>query len=188
MRVTETIVVEGKDDESAVLAAVSANIICTHGYGIRQETLELIKKAYETVGIVIFTDPDHAGLKIRDRLLKAFPDARQAFLTQDQAEKCGDIGVENARPESVIKALTAAGCHFDDAAADDPISEASCCFTPVTMRDMIELGLAGCRDSAILRSKAGAALGIGTANCSTFLKRLNFMNIGLEALTEALEK
>ncbi|MCQ2553838.1 MAG: ribonuclease M5, partial [Clostridia bacterium] len=60
MNIKETIVVEGKDDETAVLAAVDANIIITHGYGIRPQTIELIKKAYETTGIIIFTDPDHA--------------------------------------------------------------------------------------------------------------------------------
>ena len=48
MTLKETVVVEGRDDESAVLAAVSANVITTHGYGIRPETLELIKTAYET--------------------------------------------------------------------------------------------------------------------------------------------
>ncbi len=187
VRIKETIVVEGKDDESAVLAAVSANVICTHGYGIRQQTLDLIKKAYDTVGIVIFTDPDHAGLRIRERLLRDFPNARQAFLTREQAEKDGDIGVENARPESVIRALSAAGCQFEGSSADNSEDADPVCFTPVTMKDMTELGLAGGKDSARLRSKAGAALGIGSANCATFLKRLSFMNIGLEDLIKAFD-
>ena len=52
MTLKETVVVEGRDDESAVLAAVSANVITTHGYGIRPEKLELIKPAYDSCGIV----------------------------------------------------------------------------------------------------------------------------------------
>ena len=55
-RIEQTIVVEGKDDVSAVLAAVDANVLWTHGYGINQNTLDLIKAAYERTGIIIFTD------------------------------------------------------------------------------------------------------------------------------------
>ena len=47
-RIKETIVVEGRDDQRAVLAAVDANIICTHGYGISASTLDAIVKANES--------------------------------------------------------------------------------------------------------------------------------------------
>ena len=87
MKLKETIVVEGRDDESAVLAAIDVNIICTHGFGIRPETIRMIEKAYETTGIIVFTDPDHAGETIRARLTKLFPEAKQAFLTKEQAKK-----------------------------------------------------------------------------------------------------
>ena len=185
MKIKETVVVEGRDDESAVLAAVSANTICTHGYGIRPEVLDIIRTAYETVGIIIFTDPDHAGLKIRERLLKLFPDAKQAFLTREQAEKDGDIGIENAKPEAILNALQAAGgtfseglfCRFSSCTED---------IKHVTMEDMIKLGLAGSSGSSALRAKVGAILGTGSANSKTFLKRLDFMNISLEKLTDAV--
>ena len=178
MTIKETVVVEGRDDESAVLAAVSANVITTHGYGIRPETLELIKTAYDSCGIVIFTDPDHAGRKIRERLTELFPDARQAYLSQDQAERAGDIGVENASPEDIIRALEAAGC------GEGRAFEASGT-APATMDDMMRLGLAGAQDSAGKRARAGGRLGIGSPNAGTFLKRLSFLGIGLERLEEA---
>ena len=183
MRIKETVVVEGKDDESAVLAALEANIICTHGFGIRQETLDIIAKAYETTGIVIFTDPDHAGLKIRERLLKLFPNAKQAFLTRDQAEKDGDIGIENAKPDAIINALRASGCAFDDGCAEGRSKPAE----KINMADLIALGLSGSSESSALRAKAGAVLGIGSANSGAFLKRLDFMNISLEELVRALK-
>ena len=44
MTLKETVVVEGKDDMAAVLRAVDANVICTSGYGISQETIELIRE------------------------------------------------------------------------------------------------------------------------------------------------
>jgi len=168
MRIKETIIVEGRDDESAVLAAIDANIICTHGYGIRKETLDLIKKAYDTTGIIIFTDPDHAGEEIRKRLTGLFPSAKQAYLTRDDAEKKGDIGIENANPKAISKALEKA--HAISAQSSDEF----------TMDDMFELGLCGLDDSAKRREELGKKLGIGNANAKTFLKRLNFMGITKE--------
>ena len=64
MIVKEIIVVEGRDDTAAIKRAVDANTIETHGFGIRKETWDLIEKAYNEKGIIIFTDPDFAGNEI----------------------------------------------------------------------------------------------------------------------------
>ena len=66
--IKEVIIVEGRDDIDAVQKAVNADIIATHGYGISAATLERIRHAYQTRGIIILTDPDHAGSRIRKRL------------------------------------------------------------------------------------------------------------------------
>ena len=175
-RITETIVVEGKDDKSAVLAAVDANVICTSGYGLNDSIISLIEAAYRETGIIIFTDPDHAGRKIRERLTGLFPDAGHAYLTRSQSFKDGDIGIENARPEDILKALEAAKASEDAGASD------------VTMEDLFLLGLAGDEGSARRRETAGARLGIGYANTKTFLKRLRFMGISVERLKEAVRE
>lgn len=171
--IKETIVVEGKDDETAVRAAVNANIICTHGFGIRPEAMELISKAYEQTGIIIFTDPDHAGETIRERLTKAFPAAKQAFLTKGQATRADDIGIENANADDIVNALKAASAieegHKDTFTSDD----------------LFLLGLVGFDNSSKRREEVGAKLGIGCANGSTFLRRLNYMNITREELEKA---
>lgn len=80
--IKEVIVVEGRDDIDAVQKAVNADIIATHGYGISQDTLARIENAYKTRGIIILTDPDHAGQKIRQRLTRLFPDALQAYISK----------------------------------------------------------------------------------------------------------
>ena len=166
-QIKEAIVVEGRDDESAVLKAVDAAVITTHGYGIRKETLELIESAYKKQGIIIFTDPDHAGDQIRKRLVSLFPDAKQAFLTQDEAEKAGDIGIENAAPAAILAALSAAR------------AESRTAQSRYTMADLDRLGLCGRPDSAAARSALGKKIGIGECNAKTFLKRLNTFGIDL---------
>ena len=166
----------------AVKRAVNADTIETHGFGISAKTWQLLEKADEQRGLIIFTDPDHAGRQIRERLTGLFPQAKQAYLTQSQAEKDGDIGIENASPDGILKALAAAGC-----LADGSITSVAKGHAPVTMEDLISLGLAGTDCSSQKRAAAGAALGIGTANSKTFLKRLAFMDIGLEELKKAAE-
>ncbi len=166
-RIKETIVVEGVDDKSAVLAAVDANIICTHGYGISKSTLKAIETAGKTCGVIVFTDPDHAGAKIREKVLSVAPNAKQAFLTRKQAYKDGDIGIENAKPEDIISALKAASASVG---GNDRF----------TMADMDRLGLSGQPDSAKRREELGARLGIGGGNAKCFLKKLNFMNIDIK--------
>ena len=187
MRLLETVVVEGRDDMSAVLAAVEANVIITHGYGITQETLDTIRAAYDRNGIVVFTDPDHAGRRIRERLASLFPEAKHAYLSERQASKNGDTGVENASPEDILKALLSVGCRASDGLAEAfPGRGAENEEYPeVTIDDLAALGLTGQSGSAEKRASAGEALGIGSANAGAFLKRLRRLRIGLSELEKA---
>jgi len=173
--IKQVIVVEGRDDEAAVLRAVQATTIATHGYGIRGETLELIGKAYREQGIILFTDPDHAGREIRRRLTRLFPGAGQAYLTVEEAEKNGDIGIENADAASIRSALDAAGAARKEA------------FAQYTADDLWRLGLTGGPRARERRTALGKALGIGEGNAAAFLKKLNGFGITREALQKAWE-
>ena len=175
-KIKETIVVEGKDDKSAVLKAVDANVLCTSGFGLNDTIISDIRGAYEKTGIIIFTDPDHAGRSIRETLTKLFPKAKQAYLTVSQSLRKGDVGIENAKPEDILKALEAAKALEGSAASD------------ISMDDLFALGLAGDEDSAKKREKAGEILGIGYGNTKAFLKSLRFMGISRKKLEDALKE
>ncbi len=182
IRIRETVVVEGRDDEAAVLRAVDAGVLCTHGWGLPESSLETIRAAYEKLGIIILTDPDHAGRKIRERLTALFPEAKQAWIVRDDAQKMRggkpvDIGVENASPETIRDALLAAKASVSPGQAP---SEGA-----VTAADLIALGLSGTPQSTALRQALGRELGIGSCNAKTFLKRLNVYGISREELLAA---
>ncbi len=49
LKIKEVIVVEGRDDVTAVKRAVDAELIITQGFGIREETFELIEEAQKNV-------------------------------------------------------------------------------------------------------------------------------------------
>lgn len=176
MKIKETIIVEGRDDTAAIKRSVDALTIETHGYGIRQETWELIARAEAGTGIIVFTDPDHAGEQIRKRITEKFPSAGQAFLDRDAAEKNGDIGIENADPESIREALRKA--HVTQIEGEDSI----------TADMMFRWGLSGREGSGERRKELGKLLGIGNCNSRTFLRRLNSFGIGAEEVEEALRK
>lgn len=180
IHIDEFIVVEGRDDTSAVLNAVDGATIETHGYGIRQETWQVLLKAYETKGLIIFTDPDPAGDRIRRRLTERFPNAKQAFLEKSDAIKGDDIGIENAAPEDISRALLAAR-----GPVADPKEKASEHFT---MRDMDKWRLNGTEGAADRRRALGKELGVGFGGAKTFLRRLNHLGVSRKEVEEALSK
>lgn len=177
IKIKEIIVVEGRDDTAAIKSSVDAVTIETHGYGISKQTWQLIEEAYKGPGIIVLTDPDHAGEQIRRRILGKFPDAGEAFLDRADATKRDDIGIENAAPEAIIEALKKAHCTVE---SDDSHK--------ITMDHLTKMGLAGGAGSSKRRSAAGKALGIGYANSKTFLARLNKFGITEDELMNAVKR
>lgn len=175
IKINEVIVVEGRDDTCAVKRAVDAETIETHGYGITAATWKLIDKAYSTRGIIVFTDPDSAGERIRKRIIEKYPDAKEAFLTRKEAAKDGDIGIENAKPEDIEAALCRVCCAAETKGSGDTFD----------MSDMIENGLTG-EGSKEKRQALGRILGIGYGNTGAFLRKLNRYGITREQFFRGL--
>jgi ribonuclease M5 len=172
--IKEIIVVEGKSDVSAVRRAVDAEFIITSGFGITRETFARIEAAQEKKGVVIFTDPDHAGEQIRRRINARVPGCKNAFLTRDEAHKRGNIGIENAAPEHIRAALDKAHCQSE---------------TPTrrfTAMDLANHRLSGFPRAAGRRKALGKHLGIGYANAKQLLHRLNHYGITRRQFEDAL--
>ena len=78
IKINEAIIVEGKYDKSKLASLVDAVIIVTNGFGIfkDREKLELIRYYAHKTGIIIMTDSDSAGQKIRGYIKGAVHDGR----------------------------------------------------------------------------------------------------------------
>ena len=170
----ETIVVEGKNDAAAVRRAVDADIITTSGFGISKAILERIRTAQEKNGVIVLTDPDYMGEKVREIISDMVKGVKHAYLSRKEAEAKGDIGVENASPDSIIKALSMAKFESEEVRIT------------FTTTDLIYYGLTGSDNAAELRNILGCVLGIGYANSKQFLNRLNKYGITREELETAL--
>lgn len=172
--IKEVLVVEGKMDVVAINKAVEADCIITEGFNLLPRTIKNIKAAYEKRGIIILTDPDSAGERIRSYLVRRFPNAKHAFIPAQEATANDDIGVEQAKPEAIRKALAKVRT-----AEIEPSNEFSA-------KDLILNGLNGSQSASVRRAKVGEILGIGFANAKTFLHRLNNYGVTRDEFEKAL--
>lgn len=172
--IRQVIVCEGRSDAARIALAVDADVIVTEGYTLRPAVVADLRAAYEKRGLIILTDPDGPGERIRQRLTALFPEALHAFVPKKDAMAPGDVGIENASPEAIREALakvrvqTVKDTHRFSAA------------------DLFAAGLSGAADAAEKRAAVGAALGIGYGNSRQFVKRLNHFGITREEWEAAL--
>ena len=191
IRLTQAVIVEGRDDVRAVKEACDALIIPTHGFGIAAETWQLAEKAYREKGLIILTDPDYAGEEIRRRMTERFSEAVQAYIDRKDAESGEDIGVENAKPEVIAEAIEKALRLADrrkETSSEESLLKARSEEVYADMSDLIELGLAATEGSAERRAEVCKQLGIGYANASAMIGKLRGFGIDIDELKEAVEK
>lgn len=174
--IKEVLVVEGKMDVVAIDKAVEADCIITEGFNLKPQALDSIAKAYQKRGIIIMTDPDSAGERIRRFLTKRFPEAKHAFIPKEDATANNDIGIEQASPEAIRTAL--AKVRTMDW---EPTNN-------FTGADLLRAGISGSPAASEKRAKLGAVLGIGYANAKTFLQRLNHYGITRQEFQQAVAK
>ncbi len=155
LRTEQAVIVEGKYDKIKLESIIDATIIVTNGYGIfkDKEKLELIRFYAKHKGIIILTDPDGAGFKIRGYLKGSVPEGKitnvyipDVFGKEKRKEKpsCeGKLGVEGIKKELIIEAFRKAGISFtDDGDTERPVRDL------ITRTDLYEAGLTGMPDSA----------------------------------------
>lgn len=184
LRVREIVVVEGLHDAQRVHEAVDADVWVVGGDRVAQRFLRQLKRAQVSRGIVILTDPDGPGERIRRRLAQAVPEAKHAFIKKADALAGGRVGVEFARPEKVREALVNARASVPScgqARSDRPLAA-----VPYTLTELMEMGLAGDAGASRKRALLGDILRIGRGNAKGFLKKLNELSVSREEWEEAL--
>lgn len=178
MKIKEIIVVEGKSDTVKMKQAVDADTIETNGSAINATTLEMIQHAKEKRGVIIFTDPDYPGDRIRHIIDKEVPGCKHAFLQRNEAKSTSprkSIGIEHASVEVIRQALENVYERRDDITTD------------ITKADLIQHGLIGGPDARSRREALGAFLHIGYANGKQLLHRLHMFQIKKDELNRAME-
>ncbi len=178
MRIKEVIVVEGKSDTNKVKEAVEADTIETNGSAIDKKTLQLIKHAQEKRGVIIFTDPDYPGERIRHIITEEVPDCKHAFLPKKEAIASAakkSVGIEHASVLAIQEALQHVYELSDETLKND-----------ITRADLIRHGLIGDTTSRARREALGDYLHIGYTNGKQLLNRLKMFEIEKDELNTAM--
>ena len=157
IKIKETIVVEGKYDKMRLSPLFDANIIELGGFQIynNKDRLALIRRIAEKNEIIILTDSDSAGFKLRHYLSSAVPKAniKNVFIPnvsgkEKRKAKPGKeklIGVEGMTTEVLLEAFRKAGI--------DPETGSNERKEPFSKAFLYEIGLSGGEGSAALRKK-----------------------------------
>ncbi len=156
LKLKEAVIVEGKYDKIKLSSLIDAVIIPTNGFNIfkNRETLELIRYFASNTGIIILTDSDAAGFKIRSYIKGAvkngkitnvyIPDIFGKERRKTSPSKEGKLGVEGVEKEIILEAFRKAGIFADDTEIPSD---------PITRLDLYETGLSGGENSSEIRKR-----------------------------------
>ena len=178
--IKQVIVVEGKSDTQRLNRLYQVTTIETNGSAVDERTLLEIKKAHELHGVIVFTDPDISGTKIRQAVVDAVPGVQHAFIERDEAKPShkGSLGVEHASDSAIEKALV------NVYQLADPAGNA---VEPIAQKDLIALRLIGTPDAKDRREYLSSQLHLGYVNGKQLAKRLALFQISLDQVAAVLE-
>lgn len=155
----EIIVVEGKYDKIKLSRLFDTLIIATDGFRIYKDKqkAQLIKTAALKRGVIIITDSDTAGLRIRNRVRQLVGSAivKNVYLPQISGKEKrkakpgaeGLLGVEGIPDEIILNAVAA---QTSEATKREKITKA----------ELFDMGLCGGENSSKLRKELCAALNL----------------------------
>lgn len=173
------VIVEGKYDKIKLSSVIDAVIIPTNGFRVfkDKEKMALIRYYASGAGIIILTDSDSAGFKIRNyikgsvgnaRIFNVYiPDIYGKERRKTEYSKEGKLGVEGMDENVLIEAFKKSGIDF----SSEPRRRRD-----ITKMDLFEDGLSGGANSSEKRAELLKILGLPellTANA--MLEVLNSM-------------
>ena len=162
IRLDEVLVVEGRYDKCRLDSLFDAVVVETDGFSIfhDEEKIQYIARLGQKKGVIILTDSDAAGFRIRTYLTQRLSGKvrlRQAYIPdvfgkekrKSTPSKEGKLGVEGVDNQLILNAVQAV-CDGSGKKIPDPI----------TREDLYEDGLMGSPDSADRRRRLLTALGL----------------------------
>jgi len=185
IKIKQTIIVEGKYDRIKLKSIVDANIITTDGFGIYNNSQKraLIKNIAEKTGIIILTDSDSAGRRIRNfvkncvgggnsddkRIINVYiPQIFGKEKRKDSPSKENILGVEGTNKDLLLDVLKKFGV-FDETEREKYNT------VEITKIDFFRDGLSGGKDSVNKRKFLCRRLDIPYMQTNALLDCVNIL-------------
>lgn len=178
----EMIVVEGRDDTKRLIETFGTQVktIETNGSAIDESILVQIERAQEEFGVIVLTDPDFQGKRIRNIITQHVPQAKHAYLTRAETtgrKKGQSLGVEHAKSSDIYRALD----EVMTPKADQDYPE-------IPMSELIRLKLTAHPDAAMRRAYIADALRIGHVNGKQLQRKLALYQVSQRDLEKLLKE
>lgn len=166
IHLTEVLLVEGKYDAARLHNLVDGTILTTDGFRVmKDQALQtLLKRMARSRGMILLTDSDAAGFKIRhfvtglvgaEYVLQAYiPAVPGKEPRKDIPGKEGLLGVEGVSDDLILQGLQLALNSRQNASATEEPT------TPISYTDLYEWGISGTANSAERRRKLLRQLGL----------------------------
>ena len=163
IKINEVVIVEGKYDAATLSNLVDALIITTGGFSLfsDKEKRELIVELGKKRGLVVLTDSDDAGFRIRNYINKFacnvpiknvyIPSIKGKESRKDKPSKEGLLGVEGVSADILIQALNRAGVVTNDTVKTS---------NEITYTHLFEFGISGTEGGADKRRELLQKIGL----------------------------
>lgn len=172
IKCSAVIVVEGKMDKDLIESFMDVDIITTNGSEVSRGTIEYIREIAKKKDVIVLTDPDAPGKRIRDILNNDIPGLLNAYVPKDRCIKGHKVGVAESSKDVILDAL------------EHLIPSKPSLSSDLTTTDLFEYGLIGGPGSSEKRKKYEEHFHLGHTNGKTLLSRLKSLGITKKDLEE----
>lgn len=105
-KIDGVLIVEGSNDVSYLSSFLDAHYFITNGLDISQEKINFLLEASKVNKLIIFTDPDEAGEKIKNTIQKSINGTYVASISGLSRKNYKKHGVAETTKEEILEALT----------------------------------------------------------------------------------
>lgn len=175
LHLNELIVVEGKTDIDFLSSFLDADFYSVNGSAISSKDISFLKKIEKQRPIIILTDPDFPGKKIREILNSNLSNVYNAYVRKQYSIKNHKVGVAESTMKEVLLALSNLKKFTDN------------CKSDLVMGDLYELNLNGAKNSKYLREKICNYMQIEYLNAKQLLKKLRMLGLNKIDLMEIIK-
>ena len=169
------LVVEGRQDEQFIRSFLDVECIITNGSAVPRETIDYLKSIQDKKTIVVLTDPDYPGMKIRQEIAKFVDKFVNVYIDKKDAMKKGKVGVAESSKEVVLEALK----HYSTSLLREK--------GEIDLSTFVALKLSGTPDSKQRREFISKHFYLGYNNAKSLMFKLNANKISKKELEEALK-
>lgn len=166
-------VVEGKHDEMHLQSLYKEiQTISVGGSAVNKEAMNFLIAHQDKFDIIIMTDPDFPGMKIRQKIEDALNHVHHIYVDKEHAQYKNKVGIEHVSK-----------MHLDNA-MKHVIKNSN--KNTITQQEFNELQLQGSKLSVEKRNRLAHTLHLGKVNAKTMFKMLNMLGLTKEEILKKL--